>query len=254
MAGDVVVGEFIDTAHAIADDRRTLCILARHLGDSIGRHTSNALGPVERVVGHLLLEQVILGDILHTVHREGAFERRLRARRIMQHSRTRCAVPHIRGFHLLRLASFLIHCIVHLAEHLTGVRVHKEGERRVRQHVLAIAQVVVQQVLHHSQEKRRVGTRAQPNPLVCLACRCRETRVEYDDLCASSLSIKESARPHHARFQHVAVGHKHHVSLLPLPYGVEREHARPAERLTLTVALAHVVAVQTASLRAQNGS
>ena len=72
--------------------------------------------------------------------------------------------------------------------------------------MLAIEQLLVQDVLRHAKEERRVGAGTQVHPLIGLARRGAEARVEADELRARFLGVKHAARPGETRFHQIGVG------------------------------------------------
>ena len=253
VAGDVVVAELVDAAHAVIDDGGAGRVLGGHIGHHIGGNVAGGGGPLQGVGLHVLPQARELGEVALAVNGELAFQGGRDTLGLLGHRRVRVLVPHVEGLQLHRLAGLGVGARRHVHQARTRFRIDEERQRRVGEHVLAIEQVLVQDVLRHAEEERRVGAGPQVHPLVGLARRGAEARVQADELRARLLRVQHTARPGEARLHQVRVGQNDHGSLGPLPYGVLREHADPGrEGHDLPVALAHVVAVHAAGLGPQH--
>ena len=253
VPGNVVVVELVDAAYAVADDGGALGIQAGDLGDQLGLDPAGMRGPLQAVLLDVALEQLELGDALNAFNGVAALERGPDSLSIVQCGPVAAGIPNV-GHLDLGLRTVLSLDGGHLAEHLAGLRVDQEGEGGVLEQVLALVELLVEDVLGHAQEVGRVRAGAQVDPDVCLGCGGGKARVEHDHLGACRLCVEEAARPHHAGLEHVAVCQNDHLGLRPLPDGVEREHAGPREGSLLAVSLAHVVAVHGAGAGTQDGA
>ena len=75
-------------------------------------------------------------------------------------------------------------------------------------------------MVDHGQEQSRVGAGLDVDPLVGLGCGGGVTRIDANNLGSRFLGIQETAGPHHASLQNVAIHVQNHVGVFPVPDGI----------------------------------
>ena len=238
VAGHIVVIELVYTADAVANNGGALRVLGSHVDYNLNRNIAGRGSPFQRIGLHVLPQARELSNVALAVHSELAFQCRSRTLGGVGHRRVRRFVPHIESLHFHRFAGFRIHRFGHIGQAESRFGINQERQRGVSQHMLAVVQLFIQDVLSHAEEERRIGTSAQANPLIRLAGRRTKTRIEANDLRTRFLGIHHGASPSQARLNQIAICHQHHRSLIPLPDGVLSEQTDPWRKcLKLAVAL-----------------